>query len=58
MTALHLSLIHIYEMDPEDIQFSPVNLAKVIDLADSGAINSTVAKEVFEEVLDVYKRQR
>ena len=37
-------------MDPEDITFSPVNLAKVIDLADSMAINSTVAKEVFEEV--------
>ena len=27
-----------------------VKLAKVIELADSGAINSTVAKEVFEEV--------
>ena len=37
-------------MDPEDIKFSPINLAKVIELADSGAINSTVAKEVFEEV--------
>ena len=35
-------------MDPEDITFSPVNLAKLIDLADSGAITNTVAKEVFE----------
>ena len=45
-----LRLLKENEMDPEDIVFSPVNLAKVIDLADSGAINSTVAKEVFEEV--------
>ena len=45
-----IRLLKENEMDPEDIKFSPVNLAKVIDLADSGAINSTVAKEVFEEV--------
>ena len=45
-----IRLLKENEMDPEDIAFSPVNLAKVIDLADSGAINSTVAKEVFEEV--------
>ena len=45
-----IRLLKENEMDPEDIQFSPVNLAKVIELADSGAINSTVAKEVFEEV--------
>ncbi|MCM1258992.1 MAG: Asp-tRNA(Asn)/Glu-tRNA(Gln) amidotransferase subunit GatB [Roseburia sp.] len=37
-------------MDAEDIHFSPVNLAKLIDLADSGTVNSTVAKEVFEAV--------
>lgn len=45
-----IRLLKENEMDPEDITFSPVNLAKVIELADSGAINSTVAKEVFEEV--------
>ena len=45
-----IRLLKENEMDPEDMAFSPVNLAKVIDLADSGAINSTVAKEVFEEV--------
>lgn len=45
-----IRLLKENEMDPEDIKFSPVNLAKVIELADSGAINSTVAKEVFEEV--------
>lgn len=36
------------DMEPEDIKFSPNNLAKLIELADSGTINSTVAKEVFE----------
>ena len=45
-----IRLLKENEMDPEDIKFSPVNLAKVIELADFGAINSTVAKEVFEEV--------
>ena len=30
--------------------FSPVNLAKLIDLADSGSITNTVAKEVFERI--------
>ena len=37
-------------MEPEDIRFSPGNLAKLIELADAGTINSSVAKEVFEEV--------
>ncbi len=37
-------------MDPDDITFSPVNFAKLINLADSGAITNTVAKEVFELV--------
>ena len=36
--------------EPEDIKFSPENLAKLIDLADAGTVNSTVAKEVFEKV--------
>ena len=37
-------------MDPDDITFSPVNFAKLINLADSGAITNTVAKDVFELV--------
>ncbi len=43
-------------MDAEDIRFSPVNLAKLIDLTDNGTVNSTVAKEVFEAVCreDIY----
>ena len=39
-----------YEMDVEDINFSPVNLAKLVDLAEAGTINSSVAKDVFKEV--------
>ncbi|WP_300783674.1 Asp-tRNA(Asn)/Glu-tRNA(Gln) amidotransferase subunit GatB [uncultured Acetatifactor sp.] len=35
-------------LDPEDIRFSPEHLAKLIALAESKAVNSTVAKEVFE----------
>ena len=45
-----LRLLKEHEMDPEDIRFSPINLAKLIELADSGAINNTVAKNVFEEI--------
>ena len=36
------------EMDAEDLCFSPENLAKLIALTDSKAINGAVAKEVFE----------
>ena len=43
-----LRLLKENNMDPEDIRFSPVNLAKLINLADSGSITNTVAKEVFE----------
>ena len=43
-----LRLLKEKSMDPEDIRFSPVNLAKLIGLVDAKAINSSVAKEVFE----------
>lgn len=43
-----LRLLKEKSMDPEDIVFSPDNLAKLIQLVDGKAINSTVAKEVFE----------
>lgn len=45
-----MRLLKEHEMDPEDLGFSPENLAKVIELAESGTINGTVAKEVFEQV--------
>ena len=40
------------EMEPEDIHFSPEHLAQLIELAEAGTINSTVAKEVFEKVFE------
>lgn len=47
-----MRLLKEQDMEPEDIRFSPENLAKLIALADSKAINSTVAKEVFEVMFD------
>lgn len=37
-------------MAPDEMHFSPENFAKLINLADSGAVTNTVAKEVFELV--------
>ena len=45
-----LRLLKEEEKEPDDICFSPVNLAKLIGLIDEGAINRTVAKEVFEVI--------
>lgn len=45
-----MRLMKEHEMEPEDLSFSPANLAKLIRLTDEGAINSSVAKEVFERV--------
>ncbi len=45
-----MRLLKENSMDPNEIPFSANNLAKLINLADAGTINSTVAKEVFEEV--------
>lgn len=47
-----LRLLKEKGMDPEDIRFSPENLAKLIALAEQKAINSTVAKEVFEVMFE------
>ena len=47
-----LRLLKEKEMEPEDIRFSPEHLAKLIGLTDSKAINSSVAKEVFEVMFD------
>ena len=45
-----MRLLKENDMEPEDIKFSPANLAKLINLTESKAINSSVAKEVFEKV--------
>lgn len=43
-----MQLLKEKAMDAEDICFSPAHLAKLIALTDAKAINSSVAKEVFE----------
>ena len=45
-----MRLMKEHEMEPEQLSFSPENLAKLIGLIDGGKINRTVAKEVFEQV--------
>ena len=45
-----MRLLKEKEMESEDLAFSPEHLAKLIELTEEGAINSTVAKEVFEVV--------
>lgn len=47
-----MRLLKEREMEPEEIRFSPANLAKLIALTEEGSINSTVAKEVFEKIFD------
>lgn len=45
-----MRLLKETETEPENMTFSPENLAKLIDLVDNGTINRTVGKEVFEKV--------
>lgn len=45
-----MQLLREQGMDAQDIRFSPEHLASLIELTDSKAINSTVAKEVFEKM--------
>ncbi len=47
-----MRLLKEKDMEPENISFSPVNLAKLIELVDAGTINSSVAKDVFEKIFD------
>lgn len=47
-----LRLLKENGMEPEDIRFSPENLAKLIKMTDAKEINSSVAKEVFEAMFD------
>ena len=47
-----MRLLKEKEMEPEDIVFTPENLAKLIGLTDKGVLNSTVAKEVFEKMFE------
>ena len=45
-----LRLLKDHNMEPEEISFAPENLAKLVKLTDDGVINSSVAKEVFEQI--------
>lgn len=45
-----IRLLKENEMDSDEMHFSPINLAKTVNLVDAGAITNTVAKEVFELV--------
>ncbi len=47
-----LRLLKEKEMEPEDIRFSPKNLAALIDMTEQNIINSTIAKEVFEVIFE------
>ena len=47
-----MRLLKEREMEPEDIVFSPEHLAALVELADAGTVNSTVAKEVFEHMFE------
>ena len=45
-----MRLLKEQEQEPEDMKFSPKNLAKLISLVEKNIINRTVAKDVFEAV--------
>jgi aspartyl-tRNA(Asn)/glutamyl-tRNA(Gln) amidotransferase subunit B len=47
-----MRILNAKEMEPDEVSFSPENLAKLIGLIDSDQINRTVAKEVFEVIFD------
>ena len=47
-----LRLLKEKKMDSKDLLFSPQNLAGLIRLTDSKAVNSTVAKEIFAVMFD------
>ena len=45
-----MRLLKESEQEPEEVSFSPKNLAALIGLLEEGAINRTVAKEIFEQI--------
>lgn len=47
-----MRLLKEKEMEPDDIRFSPKNLAMLVKICDDGLINSTVAKAVFEKIFE------
>ena len=59
-----MRLLKECEMDADDLSFSPKHFARLIELADEGAITNTVAKEVFEQIFkedidpDIYREEK
>ena len=47
-----LRLLKEHNMEPEDIRFSPENLAKLVELVEAGTINSSVARKVFDKIFE------
>ena len=47
-----MKLLKAENKEPEDINFSPENFAKLILLAENGTINGSVAKDVFKKIFE------
>lgn len=47
-----MRLLKEHNMEVEELSFSPENLAKLVELTEEGSINSSVAKEVFEQIFE------
>nr|WP_291234683.1 Asp-tRNA(Asn)/Glu-tRNA(Gln) amidotransferase subunit GatB [Frisingicoccus sp.] len=47
-----MRLLKEKDMEPDQIGFTPENLAKLIGLIDQGVINRTIGKEIFEKIFD------
>ena len=47
-----MRLLKEHDMDAADLHFSPIYLAKLIDLIDAGTINAGVGKTVFEMIFE------
>lgn len=47
-----MKLLKAANKEPDELSFSPENLAKLIMLAENGTINGSVAKEVFKKIFE------
>lgn len=47
-----MKLLKEKTIEPDEITFSPSNLAKLINLVENGAINGSVAKDVFKKIFE------
>ncbi len=47
-----MKLLKEKNMDAEDLNFSPANFAKLIEMAEKRTINSSIAKDVFKKIFE------